>query len=114
MGNGSQYNARWESILTTWRELNQNRAIMKVDAFWEGEGCFKRKDGKNFNLGCILNGRNEFAILTVEPNEVVKPYHRRAPLCLSDDSVTFFLEGCVKEIKQLDSGLYIVSNKIAA
>lgn len=90
--NGSQYNARVESLDTTWKTLNHNRGILAVDSFWEKGKQFVRPDGKLFKIGVIYNPKAEFAVVTAPANEVVIPYHGRMPLILADNEVDYWLQ----------------------
>jgi putative SOS response-associated peptidase YedK len=90
--NGSRFNARYESLNDIWNKIQMNRGILTVDSFWEKGKQFVRQDGKLFNIGVIYNPKMEFAVITNPANYIVKPYHDRMPLIISDDSTKKFLE----------------------
>jgi putative SOS response-associated peptidase YedK len=98
--NGTRYNARIEGLASTWRSLNRNRGIITVPSFWERDKEFIRNDGSPLNLGIIYNGSGEFAVITAPANEIVKPFHHRMPLILTDEGAEEFLKGSM-DIHQL-------------
>lgn len=76
------YNARSERLYTTWKKLSNNKCILEVEGFKEGDGLFL----PNYDLlqiGCINNGKY-FFILTTSSNDVVKPFHHRMPLIVNN------------------------------
>jgi len=109
------YNSRWEGINTTWRRLQANRAILTTDSFWEGHKPYPvniiRSDLKPFNLACICNDQDEFLVCTIASNEVIKPYHHRQALCLSDDQLESYLNGNF-DIIPLNTNLFKINLKL--
>jgi putative SOS response-associated peptidase YedK len=91
--NGYQYNVRSDSMNTVWKKLRDNRGIFLIDSFWEKGKEFTRSDNKLWNVAVLFNLQDEFAIITTQANPVVKPFHQRMPLCLTDEGVDQFLRG---------------------
>lgn len=90
--NGSQYNVRLDSLPTVWKKWQYNRGVLKVDTFWEKDAQFARKDGDLFRIGVLYNDNAEFAVITIDANQVVKPFHHRMPLILTEQGAEDFLE----------------------
>jgi putative SOS response-associated peptidase YedK len=93
ISNGTQVNARMESLETSWKGIQQNRGILSVDSFWEKGKEFVHVDKKDFNVCLIYNAYMEFAVITAPANGLVKQYHDRMPLILSDEQATKWLNG---------------------
>lgn len=91
--NGTQYNARLESLDTTWGKYKDNKGILTVDSFWERGKQFVRRDGKLLQIGIIYNDKPEFAVVTMNANDVVKPFHHRMPVVLTEDSARDWMNG---------------------
>lgn len=95
---GQVYNARAESLRTVWKDKHDNRGVIFVESFWEGNTRFKRKDNKLFAMAVIYNDKDEFALVTAPANDVVKKYHHRMPLLLADDQVEHWLSKETNEV----------------
>ena len=112
--NGHTYNARFEGLATTWKKYNMNRGIIKMKSFWEGKKEFFHKDGKFFLMGALHSAnKEECAIITVNANIVIKPYHHRMPLILDEGNAEEFLQGSMTP-KLLDESSYIIQELTAA
>ena len=90
--NGSRYNARIESIPLYWKDISSNRGILQVDSFWEQDKEFISKNSNPLNIGVLYNDIGEFAIITTPADDLVKLYHHRMPLILSQKEADLFLE----------------------
>lgn len=88
---GRQYNARYESLPTIWKD--HKRGFVLANSFWEGKEEFVRINKEPFKIGVIYNDEPEFAVVTYQANEIVKPWHHRMPLILTDQGVHEFLSG---------------------
>lgn len=88
---GTQANARKESLTTVWKNLKNNTGILVTDSFWEKDTQFVRSDGKPFNIAVIYNDRSEFAVVTTPALGIVKNYHGRMPLIIGNDQTDKFL-----------------------
>lgn len=75
-----------------------------MDSFWEGKGEFIPVNLKEFKIGVILNKNNEFAILTENANDIVKPFHHRMPVLLSEEGEERFLSG------EFSTGMWLPEN----
>jgi putative SOS response-associated peptidase YedK len=90
---GTRYNARFESLSSTWRDIEGNRAIVEVDSFWEKEAQIAREDSKLLHLAIVYNDLAEFAVITRPANDIVSPYHHRMPLVLDTKMEYLWLGG---------------------
>lgn len=90
--NGSQYNVRLDSLPTVWKKWQYNRGVLSVDSFWEKDKQFVRDDNGLFKIGVLYNDNAEFAVITTDANQIVKPYHHRMPLILTDKGAEDFLD----------------------
>jgi putative SOS response-associated peptidase YedK len=96
--NGSQYNVRMESLGSVWRKLQFSRGVLIVDSFWEKDRQFVHCNGLMLKIGVLYNDRAEFSIITMDANEVVKPFHHRMPLVMTDESVQVFLDNGAPDV----------------
>lgn len=97
--NGSQYNVRLDSVPTIWKKIQYNRGILKADSFWEKDKQFVSTTGQLLNIAVLYNG-TEFAVVTTEANPIVKPFHHRMPLILTEHGAEEFLDN--KDPRELD------------
>lgn len=80
-GIGLYYNSRIESLKTIWK--NYERIYLHLSGFYEGNGYFEMKDGREVTVAGVSDGLN-FNILTTQATGIVKPFHSRQPVILAD------------------------------
>ncbi|MCL4131951.1 UNVERIFIED_CONTAM: hypothetical protein GTU68_005174 [Idotea baltica] len=114
-----QINARSETAAEKpfFRDsFKKSRCLIPVNGFyeWKKEGDKKQpyyislESDKVFCFAGLCSkwsggeeSRETFAILTCEPNDVMKPIHNRMPVILSKDNYKLWLEGNREEVTKL-------------
>lgn len=94
-GIGGRINARAETIAPTFQ---RNRCVIFADGFYEWQNkrpiYFQLQDGEPFAFAGIWasnHGATECAIVTTEPNALVRPVHDRMPVILPLEALDVWL-----------------------
>lgn len=91
ISDGLVYNARSEKLNTTWANWsNKNRGILTLDSFFERSKEFVNNNS-NLLVPIIFNNINEFAIITRDATDIVKPFHHRQPIILNSNNIEDWL-----------------------
>lgn len=77
-------NARSENLMTVWKHLIHNRAIIEVDGFKEGGIGFGKTD-KPTKIACLFDAHGSLVVLTTDAIPEVAKVHHRMPAIIEDE-----------------------------
>lgn len=77
-------NARSEGLMTTWKRLIHNRAIIEVDGFKEKNVGFGKVD-KPTKIACLFDVDGSLVVLTTDATTEVAKIHHRMPAIIEDE-----------------------------
>ncbi len=90
-GGPLQYNARIESLRSTYKGWIEKRGILEVDGFYENNFFFCFNDG-SILLPVIYDKDYDFLIMTKVAKAPVFPIHDRQPIILDKEGAEMWLE----------------------
>lgn len=99
LGERRSINARAETLLLkpTFREpFKERRCLVLADSFYEWKGRepvrFALKTGEPFAMAGLYSPEKAFAVITTEPNELIRPIHDRMPVLLDPEDEALWLD----------------------